>query len=150
MRFSADSPGIDDDAKRWADRAARLVLSSEMNSQQAARHLAVARTCPAGWQAKRRRAFVIALAMVVQWLPRRLRAAISKIRAPPMSATAAWRAVANSMGYIGRRDGLSEASGPRRWLSLHPLQPAVSSHVCTLRRSSPGWRTLPRRPCRQA
>lgn len=35
------------------------------------------------------------------------------------------------------------ASGRAAGLSLHPLQPADSSHVCTLRRPSPGWRTLP-------
>lgn len=35
------------------------------------------------------------------------------------------------------------ASGRAAGLSLHPLQPADCSHVCTLRRPSPGWRTLP-------
>lgn len=138
----------DDDAKRWADGQTGLFCPLDEQIQQAARH--ILRLHPNMVRQGGRRSaadpFVIALAMVNNATVVTQETASRQYRkaAHPRCLRRSWRAVANSDGlYRGAGMDFLRASGRAAGLSLHPLQPADSSHVCTLRRPSPGWRTLP-------
>lgn len=138
----------DDDAKRWADGQTGLFCPLDEQIQQAARH--ILRLHPNMVRQGGRRSaadpFVIALAMVNNATVVTQETASGNIEKPriPDVCDALGVPWLNSDGlYRGAGMDFLRASGRAAGLSLHPLQPADSSHVCTLRRPSPGWRTLP-------
>lgn len=137
----------DDDAKRWADGQTGLFCPLDEQIQQAARH--ILRLHPNMVRQGGRRSaadpFVIALAMVNNATVVTQETASGNIEKPriPDVCDALGVPWLTLMGYIEAQGWTLRASGRAAGLSLHPLQPADSSHVCTLRRPSPGWRTLP-------
>lgn len=138
----------DDDAKRWADGQTGLFCPLDEQIQQAARH--ILRLHPNMVRQGGRRSaadpFVIALAMVNNATVVTQETASGNIEKPriPDVCDALGVPWLTLMGYIEAQGWTFwRASGRAAGLSLHPLQPADSSHVCTLRRPSPGWRTLP-------